>query len=429
MRSWMTKALRASKSPQNRPDQPGGKTPAMLHNRRILLGITGSIAAYKSALLARELQRRGAEVRVVMTPAATEFITPLTLATLTGHRVYSDFTEDKNKGLWTNHVELGLWADVFLIAPATAQTLSSMVAGAGDNFLLAVHLSSRCPLIVAPAMDLDMFQHPATQENLGVLRSREISIIEPDSGPLASGLDGKGRMAEPNDIADALDSWFADRSPLQGKRVLVTAGPTHEPIDAVRFIGNRSSGKMGYALAAAFAKAGATVKLITGPTQLTPPANVQEVVHVQTAQEMFDEAIASFEKVDIAVATAAVADARPINPSENKLRKNELPDAISLESTPDTLAAFGANKHPGQFVVGFALETDEGRGSAQEKLKRKKADMIVLNTTADQGAGFGTDTNKITIFEKDGKTHNFELKSKAEVAQDIVDTVMNSLQP
>ncbi len=400
----------------------------MLHNRRILLGITGSIAAYKSALLARELQRRGAHVRVVMTRAATEFITPLTLATLTGHRVYSDFTENKDQGLWTNHVDLGLWADVFLIAPATAQTLSSMIAGAGDNFLLAVHLSSRCPVVVAPAMDLDMYQHPATQENLAMLKSREVSVIEPESGPLASGLDGKGRMAEPEAIADWLESWFAERAPLHGHHVLVTAGPTHEPIDAVRFIGNRSSGKMGYALAEAFATAGAAVHLITGPTQLTAPANVHEIVEVQTAQEMFNETMARFEKIDIAVAAAAVADARPVDAADHKLHKDQLPGAISLEATPDILAAMGAQKTPTQFIVGFALETDDGLRSAQSKLERKKADLIILNTTADAGAGFGTDTNKITILEKSGKTHNFELKSKAEVAKDIVETVLNTLQ-
>ena len=257
----------------------------MLHNKRILLGITGSIAAYKSALLARELQRRGAEVRVVMSKSATEFITPLTLATLTDHRVYSDFTESKEQGTWTNHVELGLWADAFLIAPATAQTLSSMVQGAGDSFLLAVHLSSRCPIVVAPAMDLDMFTHPATQENLKTLVDRGVGIIEPESGPLASGLEGKGRMAEPEHIADWMESWFAASAPMHGKNVLITAGPTHEPIDAVRFIGNRSSGKMGYALAEAFIRLGAHVTLVSGPVQLSAPEGVgQNVGRVGTAE-------------------------------------------------------------------------------------------------------------------------------------------------
>ena len=305
----------------------------MLHNKRILLGITGSIAAYKSALLARELQRRGAEVRVVMSKAATEFITPLTLATLTDHRVYSDFTESVDQGTWTNHVELGLWADAFLIAPATAQTLSSMVQGAGDSFLLAVHLSSRCPVVVAPAMDLDMFTHPATQQNLKTLSERGVGIIEPESGPLASGLEGKGRMAEPEHIADWMDSWFAASAPLRGKKVLITAGPTHEPIDAVRFIGNRSSGKMGYALADAFIRLGAEVTLVSGPVQLSAPEGVHDVVKVQTAQEMFDAAVQRFPSTDIAVAAAAVADARPAAPSNKKLHKDELPEAIQLEST------------------------------------------------------------------------------------------------
>ena len=399
----------------------------MLHNKRILLGITGSIAAYKSALLARELQRRGAEVRVVMSQAATEFITPLTLATLTGHRVYSDFTENKDQGTWTNHVDLGLWADAFLIAPATAQTLSSMVQGAGDSFLLAVHLSSRCPVIVAPAMDLDMFTHPATQENLRTLAERGVGIIEPESGPLASGLEGKGRMAEPEHIADWMNEWFKAAAPLSGKRVLITAGPTHEPIDAVRFIGNRSSGKMGYALAEAFVQQGATVVLVSGPVQLNAPAGVHECVKVETAQEMYDAATARFVDADIAVAAAAVADARPASPSDRKLHKNELPSAISLEPTSDILAAWGAAKKPGQTVVGFALETDDGVASAQSKLERKRADFMVLNSTADTGAGFGTDTNRITIFEKNGDSHKFELKSKAEVANDIVHTLLNRI--
>ena len=398
----------------------------MLHNKRILLGITGSIAAYKSALLARELQRRGAKVRVVMSKAATEFITPLTLATLTDHRVYSDFTESVDQGTWTNHVELGLWADVFLIAPATAQTMSSMVQGAGDSFLLAVHLSSRCPVVVAPAMDLDMFTHPATQQNLKTLSERGVGIIEPESGPLASGLEGKGRMAEPEHIADWMESWFAASAPLRGKKVLITAGPTHEPIDAVRFIGNRSSGKMGYALADAFIRLGAEVTLVSGPVQLSEPDGVHEVVKVQTAQEMYDAAVQRFPSTDIAVAAAAVADARPAEPSNKKLHKDELPEAIQLESTQDILAAWGHSKAAHQTVVGFALETDEGTASAQSKLERKKADFIVLNSTSVPGAGFETDTNQVTIFEKDGNSHKFELKSKAEVAEDIVRTLLNS---
>lgn len=399
----------------------------MLHKKRILLGITGSIAAYKSALLARELQRRGAEVRVVMSKSATEFITPLTLATLTDHRVYSDFTESKEQGTWTNHVDLGLWADAFLIAPATAQTLSSMVQGAGDSFLLAVHLSSRSPVIVAPAMDLDMFQHPATQENLKILAQRGVGIIEPESGPLASGLEGKGRMAEPEHITDWMESWFAASAPFRGKKVLITAGPTHEPIDAVRFIGNRSSGKMGYALAEAFIRLGAQVTVISGPVQLFEPEGVHDLVNVQTAQEMYDAALQRFESMDIAVAAAAVADARPVTPADKKLHRDELPKAIELESTRDILAAWGKQKAPHQTVVGFALETDEGTKSALSKLERKNADFIVLNSTSVAGAGFETDTNQVTIFEKGGNSFKFELKSKAEVANDIVRTLLNSI--
>jgi len=284
----------------------------MLQQKKILLGITGSIAAYKSALLARELQRRGAVVRVVMTPSATEFITPLTLATLTGHQVYSDFTENKDSGEWTNHVELGLWGDAFLIAPATAQTLSAMVSGTCDNFLMAVHLSSRCPVIVAPAMDLDMFQHSATQANLQTLQNRGVPIIEPDSGALASGLEGKGRMAEPEAIADWMENWLQKQAPLNGKKVVITAGPTHEPIDAVRFIGNRSSGKMGFALAQELQSAGADVHLIAGPVQLTAPIGVQ-VTHVETAVEMHKAAMVAFAQADIGIATAAVADYRAKN--------------------------------------------------------------------------------------------------------------------
>ncbi len=398
----------------------------MLHEKRILLGITGSIAAYKSALLARELQRRGASVRVVMTKAAIDFITPLTLATLTNHRVYSDFTESEERGTWTNHVDLGLWADTFLIAPATAQTLSSLVHGASDSFLLAVHLSSRCPVVVAPAMDLDMFAHPATQQNLAALSKRGVGIIEPESGPLASGLEGKGRMAEPEHIANWMETWFAASAPMNGKKVLITAGPTQEPIDAVRFIGNRSSGKMGYAMANAFIRLGAEVTIISGPVQLSAPKGVHELVKVQTAQEMYDAALLRFESMDIAVAVAAVADARPVKPHSVKLHKTELPESIELEPTLDILGSWGQLKKTSQIVVGFALETDEGTASAQSKLESKNADFMVLNSTSVSGAGFDTDTNQVTIFEKDGNSYKFDLKSKAEVADDIVRTILNT---
>ncbi|MDA0303897.1 MAG: bifunctional phosphopantothenoylcysteine decarboxylase/phosphopantothenate--cysteine ligase CoaBC [Bacteroidetes bacterium] len=400
---------------------------ASLHGKRILLGVTGSIAAYKSAVLARELQRRGATVRVVMTPGAIDFITPLTLATLTDHPVYSDFTENKDSGEWTNHVELGLWGDVFLVAPATANTLSAFVQGSCDNFLQAVHLSSRCPICVAPAMDLDMFAHGATQSNLARLAERGVGIIEPESGLLASGLEGKGRMLEPEAIADWLELWFHDRAPLKGQKILLTAGPTQEPIDSVRFIGNHSSGKMGYALATALVQHGAEVHLISGPVQLKVPAGVASVTNVQTAQEMMAAASENFNTYDIAIATAAVADARPKHSAAAKLHRNELPSAIALEPTPDILAHWGQQKAAHQTVIGFALETDDGVASAMGKLKRKNLDFIVLNSTAVKGAGFGTDTNQISIFDSDGKAHKFELKSKTEVAHDIVQHLLNHL--
>lgn len=402
---------------------------AALHGKRILLGITGSIAAYKSAILARELQRRGATVRVVMTPGAIEFITPLTLATLTDHPVYSDFTENKDSGEWTNHVELGLWGDVFIVAPATANTLSAFVNGTCDNFLQAVHLSSRCPVCVAPAMDLDMLSHPATQSNIQHLQKRGVGIIESASGLLASGLEGKGRMLEPEAIADWMEHWFNERAPLKNKKVIITAGPTQEPIDSVRFIGNHSSGKMGYALANALIIRGAEVHLISGPVQLKVPEGVASFTEVQTAEEMMTAASENFNEYNIAIATAAVADARPKRSASTKLHRNELPDSIELEPTPDILAHWGKVKAAHQTVIGFALETDDGVASAISKLKRKNLDFIVLNSTAVKGAGFGTDTNQICIFNRDGKPHKFELKSKVEVADDIVRHLLNYLNP
>ena len=402
---------------------------AALHGKRILLGITGSIAAYKSAVLARELQRRGATVRVVMTPGAIEFITPLTLATLTDHPVYSDFTENKASGEWTNHVELGLWGDVFIVAPATANTLSAFVHGTCDNFLQAVHLSSRCPVCVAPAMDLDMLTHAATQSNIQHLQDRGVGVIESDSGLLASGLEGKGRMLEPEAIADWMEHWFNERAPLRNKKVIITAGPTQEPIDSVRFIGNHSSGKMGYALAHALIVQGAEVHLISGPVQLNAPKGVASFTEVQTAEEMMTAASRNFNDFDIAIATAAVADARPKKSAAIKLHRNELPDSIELEPTPDILAHWGKVKAAHQTVIGFALETDDGVASAMSKLKRKNLDFIVLNSTATKGAGFGTDTNQVSIFNRDGKPHKFELKSKVEVADDIVRHLLNYLNP
>ena len=399
----------------------------MLRGRKILLGITGSIAAYKSAWVARELQRRGAEVRVVMTSAACDFITPLTLATLTGHRVYSDFTEDSDQGTWTNHVELGLWADLFLVAPATAHSLSAMVTGHCDNFLQAVFLSCKCPTMIAPAMDLDMYAHASTQGNLATLRHRGVEVIDAGDGPLASGLSGKGRMAEPEDIADAAEAHFARLAPLRNRRVVVTLGPTHEPIDAVRFVGNRSSGKMGLALVNALLLRGAEVHVIAGPVAFGPPAGVASWTSVETAQEMFSAAMPTFASADVGIAVAAVADARPAQPATRKLHKDELPNAIELVSNPDILHTWGQQKQPHQILIGFALESDDGIRSAKRKLDKKNLDFVVLNQLSDDGAGFQTDTNKVSLVTKGGEVHKFGLKSKADVAEDILNHLMTLL--
>jgi phosphopantothenoylcysteine decarboxylase/phosphopantothenate--cysteine ligase len=400
-----------------------------LTGRRIVLGITGSIAAYKSAVLARELRRRGAEVRVVMTPGATEFITPLTLATLVDRPVHSDFTEDEHAGVWTNHVELGIWGDLILVAPATANTLAAMVHGGCENLLQAVLLSARCPVAVAPAMDLDMYTHDATQANLKALAERGVDVIEPGTGPLASGLFGKGRMAEPEEIADHVTARFAEELPWAGKRVLITAGPTHEPLDAVRFLGNRSSGKMGFALAEAFAKQGAQVTLVAGPVALATPDRVHERIDVETAVEMNEAVQSRWHGMDWGVACAAVSDFRPALTSEEKWHRGEVPQAVTLVENPDILAGMGQRKSESQRLVGFALETDDGHESAKKKLERKNLDAIVLNSLRDDGAGFGHDTNKVTVLTRGGKSVSFELKSKYEVALDLVELWRTTLTP
>tara|TARA_Y100000991_G_scaffold62620_1_gene46509 strand:+ start:484 stop:1719 length:1236 start_codon:yes stop_codon:yes gene_type:complete len=401
----------------------------MLTGRRIVLGITGSIAAYKSALLARELRRRGAEVRVVMTPGATEFITPLTLATLVDNPVHSDFTEDEHAGVWTNHVELGIWGDLILIAPATANTLAAMVHGQCDNLLQAVLLSARCPVAVAPAMDLDMFTHASTQSNLKTLAERGVDIIDPGTGPLASGLVGKGRMAEPEDIADHLARRFEADLPWRGKRVILTAGPTHEPLDAVRFLGNRSSGKMGFALAEVLAARGAEVTLVAGPVLLDTPLRVYERIDVQTAEEMNEAVQARWKDMDWGVACAAVSDFRPVETASGKWHRGDMPEALVLAENPDILATMGQSKQPHQTLIGFALESDDGQASAQGKLERKNLDAIVLNSLKDDGAGFGHDTNKVRVLFKGGKSVSFELKSKYEVACDLVELWRTTLNP
>ena len=395
-----------------------------LLGRRVVLGITGSIAAYKSAFLARELIRRGAKVRVVMTPSATKFITPLTLATLVDNPVHSDFTENKDKGTWTNHVELGLWGDLFLIAPCTAQTMSAMVNGVCDNLLQAVFLSARCPVMIAPAMDLDMFTNEATQQSLHTLQERGIEIIEPASGQLASGLEGKGRLEEPEIIAGRVEDFFNSSLPLKGKKVVVTAGPTQEPIDAVRYIGNRSSGKMGFALAGRLADLGAEVTLISGPVALDTPPRVANRININTAQDLYEATMEVWPNMDAGIACAAVADLKPIGAVDKKIHKDEFQDAVELEKTPDTLASMGSSKCEGQILMGFALETDDGVDSAMGKLDRKNLDFVVINTLADDGAGFSHDTNKVTVIKRvgvDTEMRSFELKSKKEVARDLID--------
>ncbi|MDE6513497.1 MAG: bifunctional phosphopantothenoylcysteine decarboxylase/phosphopantothenate--cysteine ligase CoaBC, partial [Muribaculaceae bacterium] len=393
----------------------------MLRGKHIVLGITGGIAAYKSALLARLLVKAGAEVQVVMTPSAREFIAPLTLSTLTGKPVITEFFT-ANTGEWHSHVDLGLWADAMVIAPATACTIGKMAHGVADNMLVTTYLSAKAPVFVAPAMDLDMMAHPSTTANLQLLRSYGNHIIEPTAGELASHLVGKGRMEEPERIVEVLVEFFATAGQFSGKRVLVTAGPTYERIDPVRFIGNFSSGKMGYAIADEFARRGAEVTLVSGPVAgLKPDAANVEVRSVESALQMLDECRSAWPEADIAVMTAAVADYRVENSTAHKIKRegNEPPE-LKLVKNPDIAATLGAGKRPGQLLVGFALETDNETAHAADKLARKNLDAVVVNSLRDAGAGFGTDTNKVTIIAADGSTTPYGLKSKREVAADIV---------
>lgn len=402
---------------------------AMLKGRRVILGITGSIAAYKSAFLVRELVRAGAEVRVVMTPGAREFITPLTLGTLSGNPVHSELTDDRETGTWTDHVELGLWGDVVLVAPATAHTISGMVEGRGDSLLLTVLLSAKCPVVVAPAMDRDMFTHPATTSNLEALRSRGVYVIEPDEGELASGLEGKGRLADPVRIREELTSWFQDRSPLMGYRALVTAGPTHEPLDAVRFVGNRSSGRQGVAIAMELARRGAIVDLIAGPMEQTADHPGIQKRDVETALDMQAAAMEALRESppDVIIGTAAVSDVRPANPIEGKAAKVDLPDQIELTENPDILAGLNAAAPKRCFKVGFALAHDDGLEAAIRKRERKGCDLIVLNSLADKGAGFGHTTNRVRFVYGHDRIDSFELKSKEAVAVDLAEVIQAKL--
>ncbi len=393
----------------------------MLKGKKILLGITGSIAAYKSAFLVRLLVKAGAEVKVIMTPSSTDFISKLTLSTLSKNKVLIDlFDEDS----WANHVMLGRWADVMLIAPLSCNTLSKMANGQCDNLLLAVYLSATCPVIVAPAMDEDMWHHQSTKLNIQKLIDFRNKIIPVDSGDLASGLVGDGRMAEPEKIVKFIEDCLNVSKPLFGKKVLVSAGPTYEPIDPVRFIGNHSSGKMGLAIAEELYARGAEVTLIMGPSSINMPGNGIKAVRVNTAEEMYTACTKQFDKSDIGVMAAAVADYTPVKVATNKVKKTSDELVIELKKTKDILKNLGENKSSKQILVGFALETNNEREYALGKLKNKNADMIVMNSLNDKGAGFGTDTNKITIFDKSGKEFNYELMSKKEAAKNIVDTII-----
>lgn len=397
----------------------------MLQGKKILLGVTGSIAAYKSALLVRSLVKEGAEVRVIMTDAARDFISPLTLSTLSRQPVLHGLFDDSS---WANHVMLGRWADVMLIAPLSCHTLSKMAGGGCDNLLMAVYLSATCPVVVAPAMDEDMWKHPTTRKNLDAIRSFGNQVIPVTHGELASGLVGEGRMAEPDDIVTYLSGMLASRGELAGKRALVTAGPTYEPIDPVRFIGNHSTGKMGVALARELRNRGASVMLVLGPTLLPHDLSGLDVVRVSTAEEMYEACVACYGDMDIAVMSAAVADFTPINVAGEKIKKK--PEGLTLEfrRTRDILQTLGNSKKEGQFLVGFALETDHGRAYATGKLQSKNADLIVLNSLEDSGAGFGHDTNKVTLFDRNGGEFGFSVRSKAEVARDIVDVIVKSIR-
>ena len=392
----------------------------MLQNKKILLGVTGSIAAYKTAVLTRLLVKAGAEVKIVMTRAAKDFVTPLSLSTLSKNPVLADLTENDS---WANHVMLGRWADVMLIAPLSCNTLAKMATGLCDNLLMAVYLSATCPVVVAPAMDEDMWHHGTTKNNLDIIRGFGNHIIPVENGELASGLVGEGRMAEPEAIVNWLNSFFLHENELSGKNILITAGPTYEKIDPVRFIGNHSSGKMGVAIAEEMKSRGGDVTLVLGPSGIKVNAGIK-VINVTSAAEMLDACEAQFAKSDITIMSAAVADYTPVAVASEKIKKTEKDLSISLIKTTDILKKLGGLKTNNQVLVGFALETNNEKEYALQKLQTKNADLIVLNSMQDAGAGFGHDTNKITIFDKTGNAYPFAVKSKKEVAKDIVNTII-----
>jgi len=393
----------------------------MLKGKKIIVGITGSIAAYKSALLVRLLAKAGAEIKVIMTPSACNFISPLTLSTLSKNEVLLELSDNNS---WANHVMLGRWADIMLIAPLSCNTLSKMVNGGCDNLLLAVYLSATCPVVVAPAMDEDMWHHPGTIENIRKLISFSNHVIPVENGELASGLTGEGRMAEPEQVISWLQNYFQQSRQLSGKKVLITAGPTYEAIDPVRFIGNHSSGKMGIALAEECLKRGADVTLVIGPSSEELPAAIK-IIRVKSAAEMFDACVPLFSKSNIAIMCAAVTDYMPVSMAKEKIKKTKDTITIELKRTPDILKKLGELKKESQMLVGFALETNNEKEYALKKLKSKNADMIVLNSLNDPGAGFGYNTNKISIFDKKGKEYHFDTRPKHLIAADIVNTIIN----
>lgn len=397
----------------------------MMKGKKIVLGITGSIAAYKAAVLTRLLIKKGAEVQIVITPAGKEFITPITLSALTSKPVISEFFSQRD-GTWHSHVDLGLWADAMLIAPATASTIGKMAHGIADNMLITTYLSMKAPVFVAPAMDLDMFAHPATQHNLDILRSYGNHIIEPTAGELASHLVGKGRMEEPENIVAALESFFQKNSSMAGKKILITAGPTYEKIDPVRFIGNYSSGKMGYALAEECAARGAEVTLVSGPVNLSVNHPNINRIDVESAEQMYNACMSHYPTSDAGILCAAVADFTPECVADKKIKREKDDLTLNLKPTHDIAAALGKIKTDSQRLVGFALETNDETAHAQDKLKRKNFDFIVLNSLNDKGAGFRCDTNKITIIDS-SKAEEYPLKTKKEVAADIIDKLYSIL--
>lgn len=396
--------------------------------RRIILGVTGSIAAYKSAFLLRELVKAGAEVQVIMTKSASGFITPLTMATLSGRPVLTDVVKDEDSGTWTNHVDLALWADAMIIAPSSANTLAKMATAQSDNLLLLTFLSAKCPVFFAPAMDLDMYAHGANQHNISKLQEFGHILLPSEQGELASGLSGFGRMAEPQTIISIINNYFESRLPLTGKKVLITAGPTYERIDPVRFIGNFSSGKMGFALAEEMASRGAEVVLVAGPVHLKTTHSQIHRVDVESAEEMFEACKTHCDGKDFVIMSAAVADYRPENTHNQKLKKSDNEMSVALVRNPDILKWLGERKEKNQILVGFALETENAVENATKKIKAKKLDLIVLNSLEDPGAGFAHDTNKVTFISAENKIQRFELKSKAEVAKDLVNYLQNKIK-